>query len=366
MTLQSSGAISLLDIQNELGGGSPIGINEYYRGGAYTPSSISQVPASGTIAFSNFYGVSKANTQSGAITGSKSGGIRLWKWTSSGSFVIFNPGYIDILVVGGGGRGYWGYGYAGSGGGAGGLIYIPSLYLEAGNYTVTIGASGSDTILYKNGSIYLRALAGGGNPNTGGTGGSGSGDGGTSNQNAVGGLSSAYGYGNRGGYYSYADQAWNASGGGGGAGDVGGNGSGYWNQYCYNDDGQEYCYTNYTSPVSVGGNGGNGRYYSIDINGSYYAGGGGGASGFSDNVSYIWGYPYGYGNGYAIPYGGAGGGGRGTSRGEGNGSGYTGPDNGTNGLGGGGGGGGPGNANGYYTSGGSGVLIMSGSSSMLP
>lgn len=355
-----------MDIQNELGGATPIAIDEYYRGGAYTPSNISQVPASGTIAFSDFYGVSKSNTQSGAITGSKSGNIRLWKWTSSGSFVIFNPGYVDILVVGGGGRGYWGYGYAGGGGGAGGLIYIPSLYLEAGNWTVVIGGSGNDTILYKNGSMYLRAMAGGGNPNTGGAGGSGSGDGGTTNQSAVGGLSSAYGYGNRGGYYSYTDQGWNASGAGGGAGGVGGNGSGYYGQYCYNDDGQEYCYPNYTAPHGVGGNGGDGQYLSIDINGSYYAGGGGGASGFSDNVSYIWGYPFGYGNGYAIPYGGAGGGGRGTSRGEGNGSGYTGPDNGTNGLGGGGGGGGPGNANGYYTSGGSGVLIMSGSSSMLP
>lgn len=357
-------------IQNELGGNNPIAINEYYRGGAYTPSNISQVPASGTIAFSNFYGVSKANTQSGAITGSKSGNIRLWKWTSSGSFIIFNPGYVDILVVGGGGRGYWGYGYAGGGGGGGGLIYIPSLYLQAGNYTVIIGGSGNDTSLYRNSAGYLTAKAGGGNPNTGGAGGSGSGDGGTATQSTAfgGGLSSVYGYGNRGGYYSYTDQGWNASGGGGGAGGVGGNGSGYYGQNCYYDweNDTEYCRTDYGSPYGVGGNGGDGRYYSIDINASYYAGGGGGASGFSDNVSYIWGYPFGYGRGYAIPYGGAGGGGRGTSRGEGNGSGYTGPANGTNGLGGGGGGGGPGNSNGYYTSGGSGVLIMSGSSSMLP
>lgn len=51
MALQSSGPISLLDIQNEFGGTNPIGINEYY--GADTG-----VPASGTISFDDFYGTS--------------------------------------------------------------------------------------------------------------------------------------------------------------------------------------------------------------------------------------------------------------------------------------------------------------------
>ncbi len=37
MTLQSSGAISLLDVQNEFGGANPIGIDEYYAGGLYVP-----------------------------------------------------------------------------------------------------------------------------------------------------------------------------------------------------------------------------------------------------------------------------------------------------------------------------------------
>lgn len=58
MALQTSGAISLLDIQNEFGGSNPININEYYRGGAYVPN-ITQnnnVPTSGTISLSNFYG----------------------------------------------------------------------------------------------------------------------------------------------------------------------------------------------------------------------------------------------------------------------------------------------------------------------
>lgn len=58
MAIQSSGTISLLDVQNEFGGGNPININEYYRGGAYVRNSLftSGIPASGQIALSNFYG----------------------------------------------------------------------------------------------------------------------------------------------------------------------------------------------------------------------------------------------------------------------------------------------------------------------
>ena len=48
MALQSSGAISLLDVQTEFGGTNPISISEYYGSGT--------VPASGTIALSDFYG----------------------------------------------------------------------------------------------------------------------------------------------------------------------------------------------------------------------------------------------------------------------------------------------------------------------
>ena len=53
MTLQSSGAISLANIQTEFGGSNPIGINEYYGVAA-------GVPASGTISLNDFYGKSAA------------------------------------------------------------------------------------------------------------------------------------------------------------------------------------------------------------------------------------------------------------------------------------------------------------------
>lgn len=41
-TLQTSGAISLSQVQSVLGGGNPISMSEYYRGGAYTPATVSQ------------------------------------------------------------------------------------------------------------------------------------------------------------------------------------------------------------------------------------------------------------------------------------------------------------------------------------
>ena len=49
MALQTSGAISLADIQTEFGGSNPIGLNEYY-------GAASGIPASGAIDFADFYG----------------------------------------------------------------------------------------------------------------------------------------------------------------------------------------------------------------------------------------------------------------------------------------------------------------------
>lgn len=41
MTLQTSGAISLANLQSEFGGSNPISISEYYKNGSYVPSSVS-------------------------------------------------------------------------------------------------------------------------------------------------------------------------------------------------------------------------------------------------------------------------------------------------------------------------------------
>lgn len=55
MPLQSSGAISLSDIQTEFGGSNPIGLNEYY-------AAATGIPGSGTISLADFYGASACDT----------------------------------------------------------------------------------------------------------------------------------------------------------------------------------------------------------------------------------------------------------------------------------------------------------------
>lgn len=64
MVLQTTGPISLSDIQTEFGGTNPISLNEYYAGGGLTPSGTSgtngAVPTSGAISLSQFYGTQAA------------------------------------------------------------------------------------------------------------------------------------------------------------------------------------------------------------------------------------------------------------------------------------------------------------------
>ena len=57
MAIQSSGAISLQDIQNEFGGSHPISLSEYY-------GVASGIPSSGQISMNQFYGASAVVTQS--------------------------------------------------------------------------------------------------------------------------------------------------------------------------------------------------------------------------------------------------------------------------------------------------------------
>lgn len=59
MVLQSTGAISFDDIQTEFGGTNPIGMDEYYAGGAIVPSGTGSIPLTGAINLGHFYGTSK-------------------------------------------------------------------------------------------------------------------------------------------------------------------------------------------------------------------------------------------------------------------------------------------------------------------
>lgn len=75
MALPSSGAISLLAIQNEFGGANPISISEYYKGGANVPNTTTNasVPTSGTISFNDFHGASDVPPLSGTKSGNAFG-----------------------------------------------------------------------------------------------------------------------------------------------------------------------------------------------------------------------------------------------------------------------------------------------------
>jgi hypothetical protein len=64
------GAVSLSAIQTEFSGSNPISLSEYYKGGAYVSSTDTapNVPASGQISLSNFWGSAKVNTWTVAVS----------------------------------------------------------------------------------------------------------------------------------------------------------------------------------------------------------------------------------------------------------------------------------------------------------
>jgi hypothetical protein len=176
MALQSSGAISLSDIQTEFGGSNPISLSEYYG--------VDTVPASGAISMSQFYGTSNAYT-------------------------------LSYLVIAGGAAG--GGQYYGGGGGAGGYRNSYGSESSGANsasltaYTVTGGTS-----------ITVTIGAGGAGGRTGmyGVGYSGS-----ASQISGSGLTTraTTGGGGGGGYNATGDAGY-------GNGDNGGSGGGYYNR----------------------------------------------------------------------------------------------------------------------------------------
>jgi hypothetical protein len=97
MVLQSTGVISLANIQTEFGGSNPISLNEYYLNGVYTTGAGAVgIPTSGQISLSSFYGKSKvieymlAGNRGGNM--SETGGTRL-------SLTGSDDGYAGIGTV---------------------------------------------------------------------------------------------------------------------------------------------------------------------------------------------------------------------------------------------------------------------------
>jgi hypothetical protein len=158
MTLPTSGPISLVDIQTEFGGPTPITLENYYRGGAYVLDTdyAPNVPESGPIRLSDFYGskrtglttVSFNNVGSNFIilpatfsgnlnivtmTGGGGGGggpdsypgrVGYAGLTITGGNITASPGDVINAFVGAGG----GAGGSGGGGGGGGKIICTRLY----------------------------------------------------------------------------------------------------------------------------------------------------------------------------------------------------------------------------------------------
>jgi hypothetical protein len=240
MTLPTSGPISLTDIQTEFGGSNPVDLSDYYKGGAYVTDLdyAPNVPRSGKISVSDFYGAAKTV-------------YFCFTYVNNGSLILpatFRTPLIVTALGGGGGAGgndagtpgYPGYAgsivtgnvaaspgdtvlvYVGGGGGGGrdGAIATPGAGGSSSNgyYGGTGGASGGSgssgsggggggaTSLVVNGSVKLVAAGGGGG------GGAGNGPAGRPNNNTPGTNSAINGGGG---------QPKSGDGGGGGGGGAG-------------------------------------------------------------------------------------------------------------------------------------------------
>lgn len=247
MTLQSSGLITLSDIQDEFGGVNPISLSEYYRNGAYVTSNNTGIPTAGQIGFSQFYnGVKQfiftiaANAQeadlatlalaagwngSDPLAATVSSGVYLWSdditvggltvsGVPSGS-IITNYGYI----IGRGGDGGYRGGPLAQNGGPALVNSVSGLIISnmSGGYIAGGGGGGAGAADYS------------GNDQGHGGGGAGGGNGAGQLGDRLGGVGGAIGQAGtdgQGGYSTGGGQGGGAGGGGGGSTSINGGGGG--------------------------------------------------------------------------------------------------------------------------------------------
>ena len=173
MTLPASGIINLSDIQTEFGGANPIGLSEYYRGGAYVTSNNTGVPTSGAIGIADFYGAvnqfsftissstQEANLNTLAIAAGWDGSAPLLCNVASSVYVwsdnTSNPGLllnvVDATVVN---NGY----IMGKGGAGGGRGNNAATSGSAGGPAINITASG--VVITNSIGAYIAGGGGGG------------------------------------------------------------------------------------------------------------------------------------------------------------------------------------------------------------
>lgn len=287
MVLQSSGEISLLDIQNEFGGDKPIGMDEYYTDSSsgYTNGIIDIPSSDSSISLNVFYNKSKIVVEEDFV------------YTTVGTYTFTVPSNVNkicVLCIGGGGGG-GNTSNDGAGGAGGGLIWVNDIVVTTGEtFTVTVGSGGTIGVNGGNSSfsstdVSIIAYGGlSGNGTQGRAGGSkeytinrnfgtqGGGNGGSGGHGSIylgtnltaGGGGGAAGYtgnGGSGGVYKSSVTKSNGSdgvgGGGGGGGAANTNGSG-------------------GGGVGIYGQGSNGTG-ATSTNASYSNGGGGGSGGTS-------------------------------------------------------------------------------------
>ena len=138
-TLQTSGAISLSQVQSVFGGGDPISMSEYYRGGSY-------VPSTGAGSYTSYYG----STTSPAYYYTNSGSIA-WNGSSIGTASANSTSYTT-----------GGYTYQ-----RGSLFYtVSSKYFTTYYYTVRRAASSTsiNTGIPSSGTISMSQFYGGRDP----------------------------------------------------------------------------------------------------------------------------------------------------------------------------------------------------------
>jgi hypothetical protein len=251
MPIQSSGAISLANIQTEFLGANPISLSEYYRGSvndyskyiyAYDTSNNAinnlTVPSSGQVSLSNYYGTGRV------FQYTISGSMQELNITSSWLTSVGWNGVMPVLITIQAGRYVWSnststagltisypitlenYGYIIGKGGNGGASWG-----NGGNGGPALATNVSGIIINNNSGAYIAGGGGGGAsgyPNdrdgntaesAGGGGGAGGGDGGRGWSNSLGGAGGAIGQvGGNGQVESYVTVASGGGAGGGGGG----------------------------------------------------------------------------------------------------------------------------------------------------
>ena len=207
MALPSSGTLSLGQIQTEFGGTNPIGMSEYYRGGAFVTSNNTSVPTSGTISINNFYGAVKQfaftisasytsvqNLRTLAVAAGWNGSDPVLATISAsavlqgvpgvaanytpgpgGDALIINGSFPSgvglinngIIIGGGGAGGYAPRGGTGQPGGAGGRGIVVSIAVTITNNNVIGGGGGGGGgggSFGTGGVVYFPGSGGGGAP----------------------------------------------------------------------------------------------------------------------------------------------------------------------------------------------------------